>query len=477
MPPVRPLTPLEHLLLNDQRPGYPMAFYLHCDVDGPLDPDRLEAALHAAAARHPLLRSRVSGGFWRPAWLPPDREPRLIVFRCASSATSPPPPSPWAPIDLRSASGVRLVAIERAALEWQVVLHVQHPVCDGLAGIEFFGDVWSYYHGSEPAPFRQPARIARRVAATAPSGGEPAGDDGRSTAPMTPQSPLSPATETVRFALFIPDLLARGPASPASPATPAVTPDWSGPPLPYLTVTFDREETAAIKARAVGAKVSMNDVVVAAVMRVACEWNERAGHPAAGVRITMPASLKPAGRRAPACNDMAYAFLDRSADDCQNPAALVRSLAAASRWIQEHRAVEAFLHTLSVVQRFPPLLWVLTRLPIPLSTAVVSYVGNTGPRMRANVPHDGGRALPADLRIVRFAGVPPVRPGTRLAVGIVVYDGQLSLSTLCDERVLGAAAPSLLSELIRREVLDCTAAMVAATDQSSGAGGIPPDAT
>ena len=41
----RPLTPLEQLLLLDSRPGYPICFFLACDVEGPLDTGRLEAAL------------------------------------------------------------------------------------------------------------------------------------------------------------------------------------------------------------------------------------------------------------------------------------------------------------------------------------------------------------------------------------------------------------------------------------------------
>jgi hypothetical protein len=378
-------------------------------------------------------------------------------------------PDPWAPIDLRRASGVRMVAIERATDSWQVVLHVQHPVCDGLAGIEFLGDVWSYYGGHPPAPFKVPGRIARRRTADQPEGliqgGVPQADAESLGTPPVAALPVaragsgwlsSLAEETARFARFVPATLARGPATGGGQAA---EPDRPGPGLPYRTMTFDRAETATIKARAVAAGVMLNDIVMAAVMRACIAWNDVAGHPSASVRITMPASLKPAGTRAPVGNDMGYAFLDRSAGECRSPARLVASLGAASRWIQEHRAAEAFLHTLDAVRRFPPLLWALTRCPATLSTAVVSSVGNTGPRMKANVPHDGGLALPGGLRISGFAGVPPVRPGTRLAVGVVLYGGRLTLATLCDEKALGGVAPALLADLIRQEVHACTAVL------------------
>lgn len=467
MPSARPLTHLEHLLLTDQRPGFPMAFFIHCDVEGPLDPGRLEAALRQAAARHPLLRSRVGRTWWRPQWMAPDAEPQLLVYRRDATGRGTedpkdrPPDDPWGPLDIRRTSGVRMVAIERAERLWQVVIQFQHAVSDGLAGIEFFGDVWSLYHGGDPPPFRTPGSGARRHAVAVPHAVEPAcaPHDGPADAEPAERGRAAARNETIRFASVLPATLARGPASTPSGFEPDVVDARSQhlPQLPYRTTTFSREETATIKAGATAASASLNDVVVAAVMRAACAWNEAAGRPAGSVRITMPASLKQPGTRAPACNAMGYAFLDRTAAECGQPARLVRSLAAASRWIQEHRAAEVFLHTLAVVERLPPLLWLLSRLPVTMSTAVVSYVGNLGTRMRANVPRQSGCDLPADLRITAMAGVPPIRPGTRLAVGVGIYDGQLRLSTLCDERALGGAAPILLPDLIRAEVIACAA--------------------
>jgi hypothetical protein len=228
-----------------------------------------------------------------------------------------------------------------------------------------------------------------------------------------------------------------------------------------MTYSFDAAETATIRRRAAAVGASLNDLVVAAVMRVAHAWNEAAGRPPRTVRITMPVSTRPAGTRGPVKNEMSYAFLDRTAAECGRPDALIRSVSAASRWIQETGAAEVFLASLAAVDRMTGLIRLLTRLPLPLSTAVVSYVGNAGPRMRANVPRDGGCDLPGGLRITAVAGVPPVRPGTRLAVGLVLYDGRLQLSTLCDTRALGPAAAPLLAELIRAEVLSVADALPA----------------
>ncbi|MFN9369880.1 MAG: hypothetical protein ACK6CT_14135 [Planctomycetia bacterium] len=456
MPAHDTLTPLEHLLLVDRRPGYPMAFYIHCDVEGALSPERLAAALRSAAARHALPRSRV-GGWWRPRWLKPDRDPEFVAIAHGSAGTGP---DPWSPATMHRSSGMRLIALEGRPDSWRVVLQVQHAVCDGLAAIEFLGDVWAHYHGSQPAPFRSSEhRLRDRADVETPVG---AGAARTGTESISAEAPRSVAAEAGRFATFLPAVLARGPAvghhAPAGPGPTA----WPGPPAPYITLSFDAAQTAAFKRRAAAAGASLNDIVVGAVMRVAHAWNHAAGLAPRSVRITMPVSLKPAGTRGPARNDMSYAFLDRSADECRHPAPLVRSLAAASRWIQETRAAELFLTSLSSIDRVPGLVRLLTRLPLPLATAVVSYVGNAGPRMRANLPRDGGCDLPGGLRITAVAGVPPVRPGTRLAVGLVLYDGRLQLSTLCDTRALGPAAAPLLAELIRAEVLAVADALPAA---------------
>lgn len=440
----RALTPFEHLLLRDGRPGYPMCFFLACDVEGRLDTVRLETALEEAAGRHPLLCSRVRDSWWRPAWLPPDTLPALLAFPRGSPVPAEGDAGfPWGPIDVRRSSGVRMVAIEKAADTWEVVLMIQHSTCDGLAGLEFFGDIWARYHGGAPAPFRTPTRtITRR------------------SDPSTPPPPAPGETtggdlgaETARFAGFLPAIVARGPADVAPSRAD------TGPALPYLSIAFSADETAAVKQRAAGIGASLNDVVIAAVMRTVAAWNDAAGCRARQIRITMPASLKAAGTRAPAGNDMGYAFLDRTIGPDQDPVGLIRSLAGASRWIQEHRAAGVFLETLARIDRFPPAIRLLTRLPIPFSTGVVSFVGNAGPRLKAGVPRDGGCDLPGGLRITAIRGVPPIRPGTRLAVGLVIYDGRLHLTTICDVAALGPAAQSLLTEAIRADVLRCTRAL------------------
>ena len=87
-----------------------------------------------------------------------------------------------------------------------------------------------------------------------------------------------------------------------------------------------------------------------------------------------------------------------------------------------------------------------------LSTAVVSNIGNVQGRMRANVPKKDGRNTPGGLTITNMRGVPPVRPGTALSVGITNYCNQLTITTMTDSRQLSPDDRAELTMLIQSQI-------------------------
>jgi hypothetical protein len=392
----RPLAAFEHLMLADARPGHPLTFFLECEVEGPLGMDRLRAAVSAAARRHPLVRSRVAWRGGRPWWLAPDVEPTI----------EPGGPDAWRPIDITHESSLRLVVIS-AGERHRIVMVAHHAAIDGVAGGEFFGDLWACYDGREPPAFSAGRRQRSRPAAVAP----------------TVSRPFS---STWPFVAFRPQPLARFAGFPAAV-------DGSDLPMepPYAWHTLDRDLTTAIRGVVAAAGWSLNDLVVAAVMRAAGRWNERAGDRAGNVRITLPVSLRSTGSRSPACNDLGYAFLDRTPAECSDARGLAAGLAAASRWIVENDAAREFLAAADVLSRRPWLLRGITRLPVCFSTAVVSTIGDPSRRMKAGVPKQDGLDAPGGLVIRQIRGVPPLRPGTRAAVGATTYAGELTLTCLC----------------------------------------------
>jgi hypothetical protein len=411
----RDLAPFEQLMLVEERPGFPMCFFVECRVAGPLDEHRLRRAVAAAAGRHPLVCSRVAGHASRPRWLSPDVRPALVWL--------PRTGDPWNPLDLTRESGVRLVVLSDGPGRHRVVMQVHHATCDGIAACEFFGDIWAIYAGLEPRPFSR-GRSGVRASAAAPASGAATRD----------------------FAMFLPAPLARRPArAGASPGSPAVEP-------PYATIQFDAPFTARLRSAAADHGTSLNDVLVAAVMRAVVSWNAAAGRRGSNVRITMPVSMRPVGTRSPAGNAISYAFLDRRADDCGELAGLAASIGSATRWILETNAAAAFLDTLGWLTRRPLLLKLLTRLPVCLSSVVFSNVGDASRRMRIGAARPDGRDAPGNVLIEGFIGVPPLRPRTLAAVGGTTYANALALTCLCAAAPDARAGAAAFLELIRDDL-------------------------
>jgi hypothetical protein len=277
---------------------------------------------------------------------------------------------------------VRLVVLSDGEHRHRVVFQVHHATCDGVAGCEFAGDIWALYAGIEPRAFSQPP-----VARIKPS------------AENTPESPAASGgqnavTEARKFASFWPATLAgtttSGPGQGAGHA--GATCDPRSP--PYMWIEFTPASTERLRTAASADGVSLNDCIVAAVMRAVLAWNARAGRPAGNVRVTMPVNLRQPGQREPANNNLGYAFLDRTAAQCTDPKALTASIAAATRWILDHNAAAFFLRAIHSLTRWPWLLTLATRLPLCVSTVVVSNIGDPSRRMRSGVGKFDGRDAP-----------------------------------------------------------------------------------
>lgn len=421
-----PLSPFDHLMLVDARPGHPMCFYLECIVEGDLGEERLRWAVAEAARRHPRLCSRVAWRRGRPHWHAPDVQPAFVWHPQADGI------DPWRPIDLEREAGVRVVARPIGPRGHSLVMVVHHSVCDGIAACEFMGDLWAFYDGIDPRGFSGPAmRGGEGVVATPTPGAQPPA--------------IGLLSEALAFARFSPAALVPTRSAVMEPQIAVSEP-------PYASIELDEEFTARLRTAAAARNATVNDLIVAAVMRAAIAWNDRAGKHRGGVRVTMPVSTRAPRQREPATNEISYAFLDRPREAIRDRESLVGSLAAASRWILASGAVAGFLQAVGLLSKSRLLLWAVTRLPICLSTVIVSNLGDVSRRMRAGVPKVDGRDAPGGLVIRGFRGVPPLRPRTRASVAVLPYAGTTTLSCLCSAGGDLRAASRDFLDLIRREL-------------------------
>ena len=432
------LNPFDLLMLLDERPGYPMCFFLETSFHGLLDIDRLKVAFTNATKRHPRLRSRVKQTSTGWHWAPVTAEFSLIVLQRNTSKQSDDDQFAFRAFRLQHEPGIRGVLFENGDSKYSLVLQVHHSICDGLSGLEFLGDVWSLYHGADPPRLKRPGN--RKVEEL------PSQTNDHSQTPSYVSAAWS-------FASFLPAKLVAPPRKLLSQTSNR----------PYHTKRLTKQETKLVQSAAATLGTAVNDLLLSAAMRVLCCWNASHGRPRGAVRINMPVSLRPPGSRDQARNQIGYAFLDRSPVACESAVELAKSMATASRWIQSSGAAAIFLTVLSRLARCPWLLRLLTRLPLSLSTAVISNVGNVQTRMRSRVPRHNGCDCPGNLTITDLVGVPPVRPGTALAVGITCYAGQLSVTALTDPATFSDTETLKLSEMIVSELLAFTEGPAALT--------------
>ena len=429
------LSPFDVLMLLDERPGYPMCFFIETQLLGDFSIHRFQDAVNIAVEQHPRLRSCAQYSVQGWQWVPSDELPQVIELELRANQDLQ--AIAFRPFDIRREPGIRFIVVPEGVQQWSIVLQVHHSVCDGLAALEFLGDIWSLYHGNAPPPFRPKVEPKRNQLRTAKDNNKHVQEDHQHL------------RETISFATFRPSCIASSRAA-SSHREKETHPDQR----PFQSFTLTPIRVQRLRQHASQSGATINDIIVAASILAIHEWNTKQCKPKNRIRITMPVNLRPPRSRQPASNQIGYAFLDRRPNQLQEPHETIKSIAEASRWIQHSGAAGMFLIALGFFLNRTWLLRLITRLPTCFSTAVVSNIGNVQSRMKANVPKTNGCNNPGGLIITNITGVPPVRPGTALSVGITAYCGQLTITTMIDSSRLdpddGVQLTALLQSQLER---------------------------
>ena len=166
---ILPLTPLQQGLLfhagTAQAGGEVYAVQLDFTVTGPLDPDRLRAAVHTVITRHPHLVARFCDRFdepvqiipadpvapWRYVDLGADDDPEEQIQKVCAAERA-------AVCDLAGQPAFRVALIRTAPDRHRVVLTNHHIVLDGWSLPIVLGEMFAGYHGQRLAaavPYRR----------------------------------------------------------------------------------------------------------------------------------------------------------------------------------------------------------------------------------------------------------------------------------------------------------------------------------
>ncbi|MFE7274090.1 amino acid adenylation domain-containing protein [Streptomyces sp. NPDC057623] len=271
----RPLTPLQRAFLTTEAlyEGVTAYGYLRQTVRGPLDPDLLGRALAHLAARHPMLRLRITQDGTPPSQYsapaePTDRAPRW--YEVHQPDGTPPPLSDLEqllynrPFDLTVEDPARalLVRDRRDAHVTHLLLAVHHSAADGFSLKLLCEELWSLYtdlaHGRPPelpAPRSEFADYAALVTA-----------DRRSPAFARDQQYWRDRVAEHTAAVAAGGRQADLPYDGDPRALPA-------PPLTHHQTTVDTSLAAALRAVAARHEVSLFHLLLAAYGRCLARWS------------------------------------------------------------------------------------------------------------------------------------------------------------------------------------------------------------
>ena len=407
-----PLAPFERYFLCDDRVHYPMTFELVFEVEGSPDRANLEQAWADVLPRHPLLTARLESS---RNWQAGDAVPQIDWKNASESETGSSEKQ-----DVRKMSGLRLAVVagdSAATLQFQF----HHACCDAIGGLRFAGDLLARY-------------------------------DALCSSPDSP-APLTPVDAQLLRQRYWFDLKLPHPVAASTVLKTTLAEAWRIFSRWPVTIAGKRQSApdsrlclyrhlgdglyASLQQTAKQTGVATNDVMLRDMFLTLKSWNKKHGalRERHWIRVNMPTSLR--GERdvkMPATNLLGYALITRRGRDCVNPDELLNTLSAETRIIKDWGFGAVFVNAIGLLDRVPGLLPLMTGTCRQFTTLVYSNVGNPLLRFCAQLPLTQGRITAGNLTITSIAGAPPTRPGTRLAVMLMNYSGQLSIGLNADPR-------------------------------------------
>lgn len=414
-----PLKPFEDYMLADDRPAYPMEFFMRLRFAGRFDRAALEAALATALSRHPLLtavvQSRGRKHFWHPA-------PAAPVIQWKDEEPSDAIPNLDA-LDITTTAGMRVVALA-GSQRTDLVLQCHHVCVDGIGCLGFIEDWLILYAQSqgvlpgEALPAIDLQQLRHR--------GMPTLTAGRWLKALGGQAMGLPGI--CRFLFRKCDPLVERPLWAGDRDRPQGYPS-------FLTHRLTEPETAAVIGAARSRGVTVNDLLVREFLRALGRQYSLSSSGQPCLRACVPVNLRAAeaGRRLSAANGMTFVFLNCGLPEIQDPERLVTWIHHQMQKIKRWSLGLTFPLSLALCQKLGILPWMCRRNRC-LSTGVIA---NLGLLLTHNpLANEHGRLVIGDVVLETVEPLSTWRPLTSVAIAALTYAGRLSLTLHYDQRVL-----------------------------------------
>jgi len=321
-------------------------------------------------------------------------------------------------IDLASSPGLR-VWVRQTDDTSRLVLQFHHACCDGWASVQFIEELLIAYHIQIEGPRcgvalrpLDPARLHHRGRLEVPSGWWARARD------LWVGSRL-----WTGWTFRQPALLASGRPAPA---------EGDPPLLDFQTVDVNRKLTLGLRQVAAAAGGTLHDVLLRDLFQSIHQWNHRQGsNDRRPIRINVPIMIRDRDDRLlPAANRLTFSFLSRRPRQLVDPQRLLEGIGGEMQAIRKDRLGLYFVGGLGTFCQVPGLIPFFLNRRHSFATAVLSFGGRI--LAHSPLPRAGRRLVAGNVVLDRITGVPPLRPLTRAAIGVGIYDDLMTLNVRCD---------------------------------------------
>lgn len=423
-----PLTAFEKYMFVDDHRTHPRQFVVVMEFLGKMDEAAFEQAIRETIRRNPFLSATVKRVNGKLQWIQSDFPADQIRWEKSN------PDGEQARFDLRKKPGFRVYGhTDGTTSEVRLIFH--HAVADGHGARRVILD-WITVYASMVTPDARIGPLDKLNYDRLRRRGEFAHNI--ITKPEIPTSAARP-TLSQRFRNIY-EFLSQQP-TPLRPGH-EMPPSRRSVPAHVMTHRFNRQDVKRFRDRLRGSPINLNDVSIALLLNSIARWNRAHGESGADrlYKVLVPVDLRESGDELmPAANRMSFVFITRPTSLCLDWSRLLKTIRDEMDYIDNHGCKYNLINVLPIVQSVPGLAQIGTRMPICMSTAVLTNLGDTVRRLRFRFPEEDGRPLIGNLQFVRAGGAPPLRPKTWLGIGLAISLGELVIHTQFDASIFSRA--------------------------------------
>jgi NRPS condensation-like uncharacterized protein len=416
-----PLNCADKCLLALDSIGERMLIHVILDVEGQVDPARLNEAIWSAQRAHPvmrtILRSKNLRTFreiredLRPGVLTTANQAQFQGMNCQSYLTS------WMnqPIEPWKEFPVRVLLLGRNERELSLVFTFHHSAADGLRALLFVRKVIEGYNNgvSRDLESEGDTRIDRKK------------DE------LLEFAHSQRARVRHYYWKMLGSLFHRFVISAIPPPT-RVFHDRSGKSreLHFCFKTIGPEQFAQIQAKAREAGVELNHLFLAACYRTVEKWNSMHGKTSNKIRIMAPVNISPKGFRYVVSNQASWLSLPTTPADRTDPVKLLKKVRADSMSATSNRIAFSLIYFFYFCSRFPLFVmkWICRFLMTTrtyVDSILVTNIGFIWPKLGSQ---ESAVSKVGNARISNITGSAPVVSPMGLSIACGIYNRNLNFS-------------------------------------------------